>query len=126
MKYYLSLAILLISFKAFSQETAKPLMNTEITRHVSIMDIEGKEYKNVKVTLKSTSPDYIISDYYKVKVAIENSEGQRIWKKTLKNVYLYVFSNGQIQVGQQNFYKILIENISGSFYGMIRENEGIY
>ncbi|MBU2915998.1 hypothetical protein [Reichenbachiella agariperforans] len=126
MKYYLSLAILLFSFKTFSQETSKPLTDTEIMRNVLIMDIEGKEYENVKVTMKSISPDYFISDYYKVKVTVENSDGQKVWKKTLKNVYLYVFSNGQIQVGQQNFDKIVIQNVSGSFYGIIREKEGVY
>lgn len=123
------LTILLTSFTTFlfSQEVTKPLTNSEIMRNVSSMDIEGKVYENVKVTLKSISPDGYFSDIYKVKVTIVNKEGKEIWKKTLKNVYLYVFSDGQIQVGKPNFSKITIQkNDSGSFNGKIREKEGIY
>lgn len=111
----------------FSQETAKPLTDTEIMRNVSKMDIEGKEYEYVKVTLKSISPDYFFSDIYKVKVTIVDMSGKEVWKKTLKNVFLYVFSNGQIQVGKPNFNKILIQkNDTGLFDGTIREKEGVY
>ena len=123
------LAFLIFNFTTslFSQETTKPLTDTEIMREVSIMNIEGKEYKNVKVTMKSISPDYYFSDKHKVKVTIVNMDGKKVLKKTLKNSFLYVFSNGQIQVGQPNFNKILIQkNDSGSFIGMIREKEGIY
>src|SRR5688572_17015924 len=106
----------------FSQESTKPLTDTEIMRSVSRMDIEGKEYENVKVTLKSISPDYYFSDKHKVKVTIVDMDGKEVWKKTLKNVFLYVFSDGQIQVGKPNFNKILItKNDSGSFNGKIRE-----
>ena len=111
----------------FSQETTKPLTDTEIERNVSILDIEGKEYKNVKVTFKSISPDYYFSDKHKVKVTIVDMDDKKVWKKTLKNTFLYVFSNGQIQVGRPNFNKILIQkNDSGSFIGKIREKEGVY
>ena len=111
----------------FSQETSKPLTDTEITRDVSIMNIEGKEYKNVKVILKSISPDYLFSDKYKVKVTIVDINDMKVLKKTLKNVFLYVFSSGQIQVGQPKFTKILIQkNSSGLIIGTMREKEGIY
>lgn len=129
MKLGILLLFLIHSFTTslFSQETAKPLTDTEIMRNVSRMDIEGKEYENVKVTLKSVSPDYYFSDKHKVKVTIVDMGGKDVWKKTLKNVYLYVFSDGQIQVGKQNFTKILIsKNVSGSYNGKIRENEGVY
>ena len=96
-------------------------------RKVSSMDIEGQEFANVKVTLKSISPDYYFSEKHKVKVTIVDMDGKEVCKKTLKNVYLYVYSDGQIQVGKQNFTKILIrKNGSGSFNGKIRENEGVY
>ena len=129
MKLNILLIFLLFNFTTtvFCQETTKPLTDTEIVRNVSSMDIEGKEYKNVKVTMKSISPDYYFSDKDKVKVTILGMDGLKVWKKTLKNVYLYVFSSGQIQVGQPNFTKILIQkNYSGSFIGKIREKEGIY
>lgn len=111
----------------FSQETAKPLSDQEIVRKLSKIDIEGKEYETVKVTLKSISPDFFFSYDERVKVLIVDNEGKEIWKKTLKNVYLYVFSDGQIQVGKPNFNKILItKNSLGLFNGKIRESEGVY
>jgi hypothetical protein len=129
MKPKILLILLIFNFTTslFSQETTKPLTDTEIERNVSSMDIEGKVYENVKVTLKSISPDYFISDIYKVKVTIVDMEGKTVWKKTLKNVFLYVFSSGQIQVGKPNFDRILIKkNYSGSYIGTIREKEGVY
>tara|TARA_B100000953_G_scaffold299688_1_gene300388 strand:+ start:273 stop:662 length:390 start_codon:yes stop_codon:yes gene_type:complete len=116
-----------ISTIVFCQERTIPLTDTEIIRNVSSIDIEGIEYKNVKVIMKSISPDYVFSDKYKVKVTIEDMDGKKVWKKTLKNDYLYVFSKGEIQVGRRNFTKILIyKNEFGSFIGMVREKEGIY
>lgn len=124
---YLIFLLLNPNTKLFSQETTKPMTDTEILRNVSTLDIEGKEYKNIKITLKSISPDSYFSDQHKVKVSIVDMEGKDVWKKTLKNVYLYVFSDGQIQVGKPNFTKILItKNDSGLFNGKIREKEGIY
>ena len=78
--------------------------------------------------MKSTSPDYFITDKYKVKITISDANGKKVWKKTLKNVFLYVFSDGQVQVGKRNFVQILIEksSLTGDFLGMIREKEGIY
>lgn len=78
--------------------------------------------------MKSTSPDYFITDKYKVKITITDANGKKIWKKTLKNVFLYVFSDGQVQVGKRHFDQILIQksSLTGDFLGMIREKEGIY
>ena len=129
MKTKILLIFLILNFNTnlFSQETTKPLIDNEIMRNVSKIDIEGKEYENVKVTLKSISPDYYFSEIFKVKVNIVDMEGEEIWKKTLKNAYLYVFSDGQIQVGKPNFSMILIQkNDSGSFNCKIREKEGVY
>ena len=129
MKLRILLILLIFNFTTslFSQEKTKPLNDSEIMRNVSIMDIEGKEYINVKVTLKSISPDYYFSDKDKVKVTIVDMNGVKVWKKTMKNASLYVFSDGQIQVGRPNFNKILIQkNNSGTFSGKIREKEGIY
>ena len=64
----LTFLFLNFTINLFSQETTKPLTDTEIKRNVSKIDIEGKEYENVKVILKSISPDYYFSDKYKVKV----------------------------------------------------------
>lgn len=128
MKHLFLILLSVLSFSlSIGQETARPLKDTEIERRVAIMDIEGKYYENVVVTLKSTSPDYFFTDKYKVKVKIVDEKGKTIWKKTLKNVFLYVFSDGQIQVGKQNFDQIVIHKSSyGDFYGKIREKEGIF
>ena len=129
MKLRILLIFMIFNFSTslFSQETTKPLTDTEIMRNVSSMDIEGKEYENVTVTLKSISPDYFFYDIFRVKVTIVDMEGNTVWKKTLKNVFLYVFSDGQIQVGKPNFDRILIKkNYSGAFTGKIREKEGVY
>lgn len=111
----------------YAQEKTKPMHDTEIMRKVSKIDIEGREFENVRVTLKSISPDYFFSYTYRVKVTVKDNEGAVLWKRTLKNVYLYVFSDGQIQVGQPKFDKILIQKTqSGSFIAIIREKEGVY
>lgn len=130
MKKFLLLFAVLLTFTVniCAQETAKPLTDQEVVRRVAIMDIEGRTYENVVVSLKSTSPDYFTTDKFKVKVVITDSSGKKIWKKTLKNVFLYVFSSGQVQVGKRGFDQIVIQksSYSGSFIGKIREKEGIY
>lgn len=118
------------SMTKFAQEaeTAKPLTDTEVVRKVTLLDVDGKYYLNVVMTFKSTSPDYFITDKYKVKVTVKNSVGKTVWKKTLKNAFLYVFSNGQIQVGQKNFDQIVVQKSreSDGFVGIVREKEGVY
>ena len=51
-----------------------------------------------------------------------------LYKKTLKNVFLYVFSNGQIQVGKKNFDQIVVSKSKSTDenIGIIREKEGVY
>ena len=109
-------------------ETARPLTDTEVVRRVALLDLEGKYYYDVVMTFKSTTPDYFITDKYKVKVTVKDSDGKNVWKKTLKNVFLYVFSNGQIQVGKSNFNQILVQKgkETGDFFGVVREKEGVY
>lgn len=109
-------------------ETAKPLTDTEVVRRVALLDVEGKYYFDVVMTFKSTTPNYFITDKYKVKVTAKNNEGKTVWKKTLKNVFLYVFSGGQIQVGKQNFNMIVVQKSkeTGDFIGIVREKEGVY
>ena len=118
------------SMTEFAQEveTTKPLTDTEVVRKVALLDVEGKDYYNVVMTFKSISPDYFITDKYKVKVTVKDLEGKTVWQKTLKNVFLYVFSDGQIQVGQKKFNQIIVQKSreNGAFYGMVREKEGVY
>lgn len=117
-----------LTFAQSEPETAKPLMDMEVVRKIAYLDIEGRIYKNVTMSFKSITPDYFISDKYKVKVKVVDSGGKSIYKKTFKNVFLYVFSNGQIQVGKKNFDQIVVQKSTstGDNIGVIREKEGVY
>ena len=69
--FVLLLIMLFMSSLAFAQsepETAKPLTDMEVVRKVAFLDIEGKYYEDVTMSFKSITPDYFISDKYKVKV----------------------------------------------------------
>lgn len=129
MKKIILLFISLISLNIglIAQESVEPLKNGEVTRDVTIMDIEGKNYYNVKVTLKSMSPDNIINYSNRVNVTVVNENGFPVWRKTIKDAYLYVFSNGQVQVGKGKIDQIIISKsgYNDSYIGKVREKEGI-
>lgn len=130
-KVLLFLLMFTITIVGFAQsnepETAKPITDTEIVRKCVILDVEGKYYENVTVTIKSNQPDYIFTDKYKVKVTVKDASGAKVWKKTFKNAFLYVFSSGQIQIGKNNFDQMVIsKSSSGDWIGIVREKEGIY
>lgn len=130
-KMLLLLFIMLFTTNAFAQnneETAKPLTDMEVIRKVALIDIEGVYYNNVTISLKSTTPDYFLSDKYKVKIKVVDKSNKTIYKKTLKNVFLYVFSNGQIQVGKNNFNQVIIvkSKSDGDYICVVREKEGVY
>lgn len=128
----LFLMMLTINIVGFAQsdetEKASPMTDTEIVRKCAILDVEGKYYDNVTVTIKSNQPDFFFTDKYKVKVTVTDASGFKVWNKTFKNAFLYVFPNGQVQVGKQNFDKLVIAKSSstGEWIGMVREKEGVY
>ncbi len=132
MKKYLTVLFIMLTIACvvFAQESerVKPLADVEVVRNVSLMDIEGKYYENVVVTMKSISPDFFISNKFKVKVTITDVNGKKVWKKTMKNAFLYIFSNGQVEIGKPNFVQILIQraSLSEGTIGIIREKEGVY
>ena len=130
MRKTLLLFAMLLAFTSsvFAQEEAKPLMDREVMRRVALIDIEGTTYENVVVSMKSASLDDYIKGENKVEVVITDSKGKKIWEKALKNVFLYVFSNGQVQIAQGGFVQIVIDKLSQTddFVGMVREKEGIY
>ena len=65
-----------------------PLTDTEIVRKVTILDIEGQNYENVTVTMKSNQPDFVFTDKFKVKVTVTDTSGTKVWNKTFKNCEL--------------------------------------
>lgn len=109
-------------------EKTLPLTDVAVVRRVDRLDLDGVILRNVEVTLKPVSPDYLINDKYKVKVLVTDFRGKKIWKKTLKGVFLYVFSSGQIQVGKKNFRPLVIwePTLTDGTTGIIREREGVY
>ena len=131
-KILICLILLTISIVGFAQsnesETAKPLTDTEIVRRCDVLDVEGKYYYNVKVTIKSNKPSLIYDEKYKVKVTVVDTSDTKVWNKTFKNAFLYVFSNGQIQIGKKNFDQMIISksSVSDNWIGIVREKEGIY
>lgn len=130
MRVFLSILFFLFSFviNSNAQETARPLTDTEVVRRVGAMDIEGKIFTNVIVKMICNSPDYFFTEKFKVKVNVYDENGKKLWKKTFKNVFLYVFSNGQIQIGKNNFHQLIItkSDDSDTFVGLVREKEGVY
>ena len=131
-KLLLFLVMLTINIVSFAQnsepEKAKPMTDTEIVRKCAFLDVEGKYYDNVIVTLKSNQPDLFFTDKYKVKVTVTDASGSKVWNKTFKNAFLYVFPNGQVQVGKPNFHQMIISRADSSseWIGMVREKEGVY
>lgn len=109
-------------------ESVKPTTDTEVVRRCAFLDIEGKTYYNVVVTMKSTTPDYFITDKYKVKFVVKSEDGKTVYKKTFKGAYLYIFSNGQIQIGKPRFNQVIIrkDTDTNQVYGIVREKEGIF
>ena len=116
-----------LTLNVFERKEANPVTDQKVVRKVALIDIEGATYENVVVSMKSTSPDDF-TDKYKVRVVITDSTGKKIWKKTLKNVFLYVFPKGQVQIGKGGFDQIVIQKSSNTddFIGKIREKEGVY
>ena len=79
MKRILSLIIFALTFclSGYSKEpeTSKPLFDVEVERKVSILDIEGEYYYDVKVTMKSSS--FLLN----TKITVRNQKGKKVWKK---------------------------------------------
>ena len=131
-KLLLFLVMLTINIVSFAQnsepEKAKPMTDTEIVRKCAILDVEGKYYENVTVAIKSNQPDFFFTDKYKVKVTVTDASGTKVWEKTFRNAFLYVFSSGQIQIGKKNFDQMVISksSTSGDWIGIVREKEGVY
>lgn len=137
MKKLIILLIFTLSFGSFAfaqnvndeTEKASPMQDAELIRKVLYLDIEGKLYTDVEVAIKSIKPDHFFSDKYRVKVKVTDTNSKIVWNKTMKNVYLYVFSDGQVQVGKPNFNQLIIysDKRSNKYEkGKIREKEGVY
>ena len=126
----LLLMLVFLSWSAFlfadESEKTSPQRGLEMERKVSVLDIEGKIYYDVVMTMKSNDPGPLSDPHVKIKV--KASSGKKIWKKTFEKSYLYVFKGGQIQIGRPNFVQIFIDKPKNSecWEGIVREKEGVY
>ena len=127
-------SIITFSYTGLSQNgdyaVASPAIDTEIVRRCDFMNIEEEHYTNVVVTLTSISPDYFFTTDYRVRVQINDSKGKRIYKKTFKNAYLFIFPSGRIRVGIPNFTRVDIwpgvPPMAGYWFGHLNEKEGVW
>ena len=137
MKKFIVLLIFTLSLNSFAftqsandePEKALPMKGVELIRKVLHFDIEGEIYTDVEVAIKSNNPDYYFINKHRDKVKVTDSNGKIVWNKTMKNVYLYVFSDGQIQVGRPKFSELVIysdKRANKYEKGIIREKEGVY
>lgn len=60
-------------------ETTSPLLNTELTRKVKVMDLDGKYFMHTKITLKS-----INSFYHNVKVTVFDLSNKKDMEESYK------------------------------------------
>lgn len=108
-------------------EMAKPLIGEEIVRQVAIIDIDGKRYEHVLVSLQSKAPNFVLSNKVRVKVMVYDQDGNRIYKNTYHGMALYVYTDGQIQVSGNNMTAVVItpSKLSDDLIGVIREHTGV-
>lgn len=120
---------LLGAFTAHAQgtvETIKPeTTENDIVREIDSMDIEGEFYCNVTVHIKSTPQSQYVTPSVKVKI-VETATGKTVFSKTLKGSYLFLFSDGQIQIGKRSLRQIAISKPGKGSAGIIRIKEGIW
>lgn len=129
------LSILIIFFCAVAptfannddeSERIPPHYNTKIEHNLTSLDIEGTVIHDVRMVFESSGPE--VGRFVPfVNVRVYNSKNKCIYRRRFENCYLYIFSNGGIQVGLPRYNKVVIfPNEVSDFYGYIREREGVY
>ena len=96
-------------------------------RNVSLAAIEQNNYLDVIVKFKAAELGDYFTNGVKV-VVVDNNTGKKIYRKRFSKSYLYVFSDGTIEVGKGNALTqiILFKYKDGSGWGMILKERGIY
>lgn len=106
-----------------STEKSFPLIGVEVDRNCYQLDIEGEVFNDVLIGF------YCYYNYswfrYETNVVVMKGK-KKIYKKKFKNSYLYVFNNGQVQVGQPKFEQIVVGKKGSDYYGKIRQFKGVY
>ena len=113
------------TFAQSEGESVKPIGGITLYRNVSLAAIEQNNYLDVIVKFKAAE----LGDYFtNGVVVVDNNTGKKIYRKGFSKSYLYVFSDGTIEVGKGNALTqiILFKYKDGSGWGMILKERGIY
>lgn len=122
----ISLLSVSMAFAQCTVEIIKPeTTENDIVRNIDTIDIDGDFYCNVTVHIKSMPQSKYVKPYVKVKI-VETGTGKTILSKTLNGSFLFLFSDGQIQVGKHNLRQIAISKPGKGSAGIIRIKEGIW
>ena len=133
MKKIICLLMLMLSFMFTQTMNAQdnqsgvlqslPSVGTKIERNLVWIDIEGTYYNNAHLLLQS----YYDYRYRKFVVRVNVTQNhKRIYSKRFNDSYMYLFSNGTIQVGRPNFYQLVVIHDKLGYCGKIRQFEGVH
>ena len=119
------------TFAQSEGESVKPIGGITLYRNVSLAAIEQNNYLDVIVKFKAAElGDQGSNEARKTieVVVVDNNTGKKIYRKRFSKSYLYVFSDGTIEVGKGNALTqiILFKYKDGSGWGMILKERGIY
>lgn len=114
------------TFAQSEGESVKPIGGITLYRNVSLAAIEQNNYLDVIVKFKAAELGDYFTNGVKV-VVVDNNTGKKIYRKRFSKSYLYVFSDGTIEVGKGNaLTQIILFKKDGSGWGMILKERGIY
>ena len=115
------------TFAQSEGESVKPIGGITLYRNVSLAAIEQNNYLDEIVKFKAAELGDYFTNGVKV-VVVDNNTGKKIYRKRFSKSYLYVFSDGTIEVGKGNALTqiILFKYKDGSGWGMILKERGIY
>ena len=95
---------------------------------IKYRNIQEEAYIRGRMEEQQKSEQIIYENYIPIQ-KVTDSNGKTVWNKTMKNAYLYVFSDGQIQIGRPKFSQLVIysgKRANKYEKGIIREKEGVY
>lgn len=130
MKRFLITMFMLIAIwgnKSYAKYIPTPIIDTEISRYVTLLEADGKRMNNVLVKLEAISPDNFITATYRVKITVVDSSGEVVYKETLKDVFLYLLTDDGITVSKGKIVKLYISKRDkyGRCVGIIDKKQGM-
>lgn len=102
---------------------ALPSVGARIDRNLAWIDIESTYYSDVHVNLHS-GYDNRTRLYYVNIIVTQNHK--KVYSRRFNNAYMYLYGDGQIQVGKPGFIQMVIVHDRLGNCGKIRQFEGLY